>query len=402
MPVRLVLARSFLDAARAELDADPARVVRLEAGTRRGPDRLEVLVPARVERRAESVSVRIFRPPPALRRVSHHYWRAFERRRYEHATLDLGLAPDGACCAAFLLGESVSQVDEVLVAGAGMERWRPAAPIEAGAGEVPERGAFSRYAGALGGSRAHGRLRDLSITVVGSARLGSALAVALARAGVRKLTLVDADVLEDHSLDAVECAADAVGRRKVEAVAAHLAVVAPGARVTALAEPVQSPAAYEACAAADLVVSAPDDNRARLTAALAAAAHHRPHLDVGAGVFGEGETWTAGADVRLMLPLEGCLLDAGGLDLERRAARDWRRQRAGSLRSLNQMAAGQAMALVERLVTGDLARSIWMRLVLGRDGRLATEERTWARAEGCRVCARAGVGDAALGAWVGS
>ena len=117
MPARLVLARPFLDAVRADLDADPAHVVRLEGGTRRGTE-LEVFLPSNVERGSETVTVRIFRPPAALRRVSHHYWRAVERRRYAHATLDLGLAPDGGCCAEFSLGEDVAPVEEVLVAGA--------------------------------------------------------------------------------------------------------------------------------------------------------------------------------------------------------------------------------------------------------------------------------------------
>jgi hypothetical protein len=208
---------------------------------------------------------------------------------------------------------------------------------------------------------------------------------------VRRLTLIDADRLEEHSVDAVECLPSAVGQPKVQAVAGHLAGIAPEVAVVALARPLEDPAAFEACAGADLIVSAPDHNRARLAAALAASTCLRPHLDLGTGVFREGEAWTAGADVRLMLPAAGCLLCAGGLDLARRREPDWRRQRAGSLRSLNQMAVGQAVALVERMVAGDLARSAWIRLALGRDGILTSEEMPWRPDAHCPLCGPRGL-----------
>jgi adenylyltransferase/sulfurtransferase len=384
MEVRLTLALPFYLRVQEALARDPARVLQEEAGSHRSSEGVELFLPRGSS--AGSARARIFRSPPSLRRVSHHYWAAFERRRYERPTLDLALDEDGGCSAALLVEREVHPVREVFLPGRWMERWTPGLAPPERVGAVPVHGRFSRYVGALGGDAVHARLRKLEVALVGVARLGSGLAVALARAGVRRLTLIDADVLEEHSLDAVECSPIALGRAKVQAVAEHLAEIVPETLVRPLALPVEDPAAFEACAAADLVVSAPDDNRARLAAALAANAHLRAHLDLGTGVFGQGETWTAGADVRLMLPGAGCLLCAGGIDLARRREPNWRRQRAGSLRSLNQIAVGQAMALVERLVAGELGRSVWRRLTLARDGILAAEEMPWELDPRCPLC----------------
>jgi NAD(P)-dependent dehydrogenase (short-subunit alcohol dehydrogenase family) len=396
--VFVTLTRGLLTTARAALRDDPGAVLRMPAGVRCDGDQLEILLPTGEGQR---VDVRIFRPPAALRYVSHHYWEAFERRVYPRPTLDLALAEEHGGSAALLFGGEVWPLAEVRVAGARMERWIPGVPEGVPEArepaEDPLEQRFSRYRGALGSSGALDRLQRLTAAVVGLGRLGSGLATDLARAGV-SVVLIDGDRFESHGLEAMEADPEWLGRPKVEAVAAHLRRVAPGASVTPIAAPIEDPRAFAACAAADLVVSAPDDNRARLCAALAAAGYLRPHLDLGSGVFEQPMSgWTAGADVRLMLPGEGCLVCAGGLDLERPREPDWRRERAGSLRSLNHLAIGQGMALLERMVVGDLRRSTWMRLVLERDGSLGSEVMPWTAREGCRVCGVTGWGDGVLG-----
>src|SRR5690606_22599622 len=137
---------------------------------------------------------------------------------------------------------------------------------------------------------------------VGLARLGGPFVAGLARCGVRDITGIDPDVLEEHSRDASEVLGEAVaGRHKTEAVAAFLAAVEPRTHFTGLSVPAEHPTAAEALCRADLVFSAPDRNRARLVAALCATAHHRAHVDIGTGVFDDGE-FVAGADVRLIVP----------------------------------------------------------------------------------------------------
>jgi ThiF family protein len=366
MSVRVVVARPFLDAVLATLALEPEGTLRVTAGVRSSPERLELFLPTS-RRAGPRARLRLRRPGPSSAPPTG---------------LDLEFDPGGGAWASLRLDGRARPVDEVQVCGQHMERWTH--------GADPNDRLMTR-------SNARQRLQALGVTLVGSARLGSALALGLVRLGVRNLTLVDGDVLEDHSLDALECFPEAVGQHKVHALANYLAEVFPAVQVRAVAEPVESPAAFEACAGADLIVSAPDDNRARLAAALAASAHLRPHLDLGSGVFFAEGRRTAGADVRLMLPGLGCLLCAGGLDLSRRPTSDWRRQRAGSLRSLNQMAAGQAVALVQRLLSGGLSESVWIRLSTGQDGVLSCEEMPWTFEPECRLCARnSGAGDGAF------
>jgi molybdopterin/thiamine biosynthesis adenylyltransferase len=230
---------------------------------------------------------------------------------------------------------------------------------------------------------------------VGAGRLNSMNAVGLVRAGLRRLSITDPDDFEEHSNDAFEALARVgFGLPKTTVLHHTLRSIAADVEVEELRLPVDHPAAAAACARADLVFSAPDQNQARLVAALASRAHHRCHLDVGSGVFGAGDTFVAGADVRLIVPGDGCLLCVGGLDLRRRHERDWRRQRAGSLRSLNGLATSLAMFLLERFIVGDLQQSTWMQITLDRRGEMTSRRMPRTADPDCIVCAHAGVGDA--------
>jgi hypothetical protein len=114
-------------------------------------------------------------------------------------------------------------------------------------------------------------------------------------------------------------------------------------------------------------------------------------------VLDDRRGFRAGLDVRLILPWQGCLLCVGGLDLETRHEIDGRRERAGSLRSLNSCAVSLGWFLVERLVAGDLDRTVWRQMVFDREGHVTTEEPTFRLRPRCPICAASGQGDSA---WV--
>ena len=97
-----------------------------------------------------------------------------------------------------------------------------------GSTEVPRR--FHRTADLIG-RRAFARLRRAAITVVGLGGVGSHAAVALARAGVGELTLVDFDAITATSLNrhAVAGPAD-VGESKARALADAIARLCPDTR----------------------------------------------------------------------------------------------------------------------------------------------------------------------------
>jgi molybdopterin/thiamine biosynthesis adenylyltransferase len=392
--VRVSIDHALVASLEEQLRRDPRATIRIGASVRRGGDELELIVPRLDGAEAGApVLARIFRPAAAARRADTAFWIQYDKTLYQRPTLDLGLESDGGAIAAFLAGHERIAVHEIFLVGRQLMRLVPARGPNLEDVPLSENARFSRFAGALGGVSVLRRLQALTFACIGVGRLGSLLVVGLARAGVRRIILVDGDVLEPHSQD-VEALARDVGRPKVVAVASMVHAIARDVEVVPIEANVESGAALEAVAAADVVMSASDsDLPARLVATLAAAAWARPHIDVGTGVFGAGADWVAGADVRLCLRGR-CLMCLGGLDLSLRTRQNWAAQRAGSLRELNQAAVAQALLLLQRLVVGDLTHSKWMRLSVARDGALSANVMTAAPTTPCSLCGRiAGIGD---------
>jgi len=78
-------------------------------------------------------------------------------------------------------------------------------------------------------------LRRASVGIAGAGGLGSNAAVALARAGVGHLVIVDFDTVEEGNLDRQYYFLDQVGMRKVEALKDTIERAAPGVRVDGIA-----------------------------------------------------------------------------------------------------------------------------------------------------------------------
>lgn len=110
----------------------------------------------------------------------------------------------------------------------------------------------------------HGRERQekfsaAAVAVCGLGGLGSNIAIALARAGVGRLILIDFDRVDVTNLHRQQYKAAQVGRYKAEALAENLREIAPYIQLephTARIEPVNAPALL---AGADLVCEAFDD-----------------------------------------------------------------------------------------------------------------------------------------------
>lgn len=236
-------------------------------------------------------------------------------------------------------------------------------------------GRDSRLAGALT-PQGLARLRSMSYAVIGVSRVGSLVAHTLMRWGVRRILLVDPDRVEPHNADAGEFhPAFDEGSEKVEAVARTLRpLLRPGASIDVYANTLATPMPYSACRSADCLITCVDDDGARLQAAALAASYLRLHLDIGTQVFRQDDgSLQVGADIRLLVPADRprCLNCFGGFAqadaLRRTAGLDdapplpWNALRAGSLRTVNQIAAHAGLRLLERLVTGTLAGSTWLR-----------------------------------------
>jgi hypothetical protein len=262
--------------------------------------------------------------------------------------------------------KSVLPVARILLPGPGMLR------VEAGPEperiEPPEAQLrWSRTRGALG-EAVWRRLVGLRVGVVGCGRLGSVIALALAGNGVRSMVLVDPDRLETHNLGEGEgWTAANVGSPKVGALAGHIEGRYPWARVEAVAAPAEAWAALHALKGCDLLVCAADTAGARETAGLLSALYHLPLIEAGTGIFAvpSGER-RMGLEARLVLPGEACraCMEGGPGEVEE-AGLPWWADRMGSLRSLNMVAAGLVLLLLEGLVREEVGGPVELRWVWG-------------------------------------
>lgn len=393
---RLTVTESFLRETHEKLWTTPQPSVEVPLGVLRAPTGTEWFAPTRHREGAGTLCVRVM--PEALRNVKHTFWRALVGDRSESPRIEIALFRERGFAGAVIENGDVRPISELWLQGPRFETWHPGRTLVDLHGVVAADGAFSRYHGALGGDGAHARMVQNPMAIVGVSRLGMLLATAAAKAGVRELILIDDDRFEEHHRDAFECLCDArSGEAKVEVGARYLEAIAPGCRVVAVPHGLERPEALEAVAAARLFLVAPDRGQPRLLAGLLASALLRPYVDVGTGVFASGDQgFTAGADVRYVPPGHGCVLCVGGVDLNTRHEVDFRRQRAGSLRSLNSIAAGLAWSMVERAFVGDLRRATWQRAVMDRVGQLRVESLPVRTRTGCAICAEAGSGQFAL------
>lgn len=273
---------------------------------------------------------------------------------------------------------------------------------------------WSRTMGALGADN-YRRLTELRIGLIGCGRSGSLAAWNLAaRLGVRRLVLVDPDAVELHNAGEGEFSPTEVGELKVEALRRRILREQPDAEIVAIHETAAHYQAIEALKRCDVLFSAPDQPAARLAAGALAAAYARPLLDLGTRVHREGET-AMGADIRLIGP-ERCLLCFGGVNQEQlgqrllespdaeaeyRERRDWRAERPGSLRSLNELGLAAAQRTLEDYVSGQVTESEWCRLEFHRNGRIAVAYPAPPPAARPCACGILGWGDAGLSRFSG-
>lgn len=267
---------------------------------------------------------------------------------------------------------------------------------------------WSRTIGALG-EEVWSRLTGLQVGLVGCGRLGSLLATSLARTGVSEWVLVDPDHIERHNLgESAGWTEEDLGTSKAEGLARHLRQTCPWVQSpTAIPNSVAMEPARRALRSCDVLLCCADAGGGRLATGILASLYHRPLIDVGTGVFSSGGGRDIGAEVRLVLPGDGCLQCVGGTARpeEARSAlqsadaeqliingRDWSDERAGSLRSWNTVVVGTAQRILESLIAEDIQQSGWWRLRWSGNAMQAQRQERSSTSENC-LCSLAGRGD---------
>jgi hypothetical protein len=264
---------------------------------------------------------------------------------------------------------------------------------------------WSRTRGALG-EETWSSLCDLHIGVIGAGRLGASLASELSRLGVRRLTLIDPDEIENHNLGEQPVLLPLhVGVHKVDAVAAELEArnqLPDPPDVRTSRDSVTSARSIPLITSCDLIISAVDSAIARATTALVASSFLIPHLDIACEIQTRWGRQTMTADVRYANPTQSCLSCLGGLpgvveivdhlNGEITAPVPWNEQRDGSLRSLNLVAVALALRQIEQRARTPHLASVWIQYQdHPSNPNLISTTRTEPE-ELCPVCAEAGAG----------
>ena len=113
------------------------------------------------------------------------------------------------------------------------------------------------------GIELHKRLACATVAVCGLGGLGSNIAIALARAGVGKLILLDFDRVDITNLHRQQYKANQIGRCKAEALAENLAEIAPYTEVKTVTEKITEENFADLLREADIVCEAFDDAQSK-------------------------------------------------------------------------------------------------------------------------------------------
>ena len=101
---------------------------------------------------------------------------------------------------------------------------------------IPTKNEWTEALIARHGIKLHKRFSSAVVAVCGLGGLGTNVAVALARAGIGKLVLVDFDCVDISNLHRQQYKANQVGRYKTEALAENLAEIAPYVEIEIVTE----------------------------------------------------------------------------------------------------------------------------------------------------------------------
>lgn len=174
---------------------------------------------------------------------------------------------------------------------------------------------FDRQLRFLGKDR-HIQLQGLTVTIVGVGGTGSSVAVQLARMGVKRLRLVDCDVIDASNVSRVYGSTRKdVGKPKVGVVKRHLESFSK-TKVTSLRADVTTDDVVRGLIDSDILFGCTDNLASRAVLNDISLQYYIPLIDVGCRIdlAGEGMINQAIAKVQLVSPDDACMWCNGTLD----------------------------------------------------------------------------------------
>ena len=200
------------------------------------------------------------------------------------------------------------------------DTWRLIRAFDAPAAELAP--LFDRNIRAFGGG-VQAALGDLCIAVVGAGGTGSSVAEQLVRLGVRRLTLIDADILSGSNVTRVYgSTAKDPGRPKVEVLRSHLCAIAPDLACDIHQSMITLESTARLLTKCDLVFGCTDDNAGRLVLSRLSTYLMTPVVDLGVLLSSDAGGRLSGIDGRItvLTPGVACLVCRGRVDLARAAS----------------------------------------------------------------------------------
>jgi hypothetical protein len=169
-------------------------------------------------------------------------------------------------------------------------------------------------------SKGNAWLRALRVVVVGAGGTGSSVVELLARSGVHQIAVIDPDSLDSSSnlrRVAGSQASDLKDRTlKVAIAKRHVASLGLGTELIPIAADVRTREAADSLVSADLIINTTDTHSSRSFVNQVAYQHWVATIDVGVRIGVTGEMRVSGmpAEIRLLLPDNGCLWCRSVLD----------------------------------------------------------------------------------------
>ena len=123
---------------------------------------------------------------------------------------------------------------------------------------------FDRHSHVFGGQEIQKQLENIQIAIVGCGGTGSIIAESLVRLGIKKLTLIDDDLIELTNLNRLQGAKITdIDKYKVDVISKNIQKYSNDVLVDTVKDKVFSKSAYEKLKSADIIFSAVDNKAAR-------------------------------------------------------------------------------------------------------------------------------------------